>query len=65
MNKVLIFVLLYPNENNIYVPFTRSPFTFIFIFFCFASAQSYWKSQWVTSQANVKTLKTDEETLEG
>ena len=60
MNKVLIFVLLNPNEK-ISMFYSRAPLFVLFLFFfSFTSAQSYWKSQWVTLQANVKTLKTDE-----
>ena len=41
--------------------YSRAPLFVLFLFFfSFTSAQSYWKSQWVTLQANVKTLKTDE-----
>ena len=38
----------------------RAPLLLLLLFFySFASAQSYWKSQWITPQANVKTLKID------
>ena len=40
--------------------YSRAPLFVLFLFFfSFTSAQSYWKSQWVTLQVNVKTLKTD------
>ena len=41
--------------------YSRAPLLLLFLFFFgFASAQSYWKSHWITSQANVETLKKDE-----
>ena len=41
--------------------YSRAPHLLLLLFFCsFASAQSYWKSQWISSQAYVKTLKIDE-----
>ncbi|MBU6169635.1 MAG: zinc-dependent metalloprotease, partial [Bacteroidetes bacterium] len=41
--------------------YSRAPLLLLLLFFySFASAQSYWKSQWISSQAYVKTLKIDE-----
>lgn len=39
----------------------RTPLLFtLLFFFSFASSQSYWKSQWMSDQANLNTLKKDE-----
>jgi subtilisin-like proprotein convertase family protein len=47
--------------KKIFMFYSRAPLFVLFLFFfSFTSAQSYWKSQWITLQADVKTLKTDE-----
>ena len=41
--------------------YSRAPILLLFLFFfSFVTAQSYWKSQWITSQSITKSLKTDE-----